>query len=160
MAREAPRSGLADMADSKRKEETVERDRPPRVDGVEQVARRSLAESLPLAQRRAGLAIADLQREDIGRRADQAVGKKELDQFFAQALDIERVARREMLEAFDRLRRTDEGAGAAAPDVLFPRLLVDLAQSRGAADRAGFGEDIGLRIRRSFVEHDREHLRD
>ena len=41
-----------------------------------------------------------------------------------------------MLQALDRLRRTDERAGAAAHDVRFAGLLVDLAQSRRAADRA------------------------
>ena len=104
--------------------------------------------------------IARLQRENVGRRADQTFGEKELDQLFAQSLDVEGVARREMLEALDRLRRTDERAGAAAHDVRFAGLLVDLAQSRRAADRAGLGEDIGLRVRRPLVEHDREHLRD
>src|SRR5271170_6487436 len=108
MAREAPGIGLADMADSKRIEEAVERDRPPHVDGVEQVARRDLTESLPLAQGRAALPIARLQRENVSRRADQAFGKKELDQFLAQALDVEGVARHEVLEAFAGLRRTDE----------------------------------------------------
>src|ERR1700722_6453210 len=130
MAREAPRIGLADVADSKRIEEAVERNRPPRVDGVEQVAGRSLAESLPLAQRRAALAIARLQGENVCRRADQTFGEKELDQFFAQSLDVEGVAGREMLETFDRLRWTDERAGAAAHDILFACLFVDLAQSR------------------------------
>ena len=159
MAREAPRIGLADMADPERKEEPVERNRPARVDGVEQVARRSLAEPFPLAQRRSALPIARLKRENISRRADQTFGEKEFDQLFAQSLDVEGVAGCEMLEAFDRLRRTDERAGAAAHDVRYPRLLVDLAQSRRAADRAGLGEDIGFRFRRPLVEHDREHLR-
>src|SRR5277367_4798585 len=126
MAREAPRICLADMADSKRIEEAVEWDRPPHVDGVEQVARRSLAESLPLAQRRAALPVADLQRENVSWRADQAFGEKEFDQLFAQSLDVEGVARCEVLQAFDRLRRTDERACAAAHDVLFACLLVDL----------------------------------
>ena len=136
MARQAPRVGLADMADAKRIEEAVERNRPARVDGVEQIAGRSLAETFPFAQRRTALPVARLQRENVGRRADQALGKKELDQLLAQALDVEGVARHEMLEPLDRLRRTDERAGAAAHHVRFARLLVDLAQSRRAADRA------------------------
>src|ERR1700722_8153072 len=130
MAREAPRIGFADMADAKRIEEAVERNRPARVDGVEQVAGRSLAESLPLAQRRAALPVARLQGENVGRRADQAFGEKELDQFFAQSLDVEGVPRHEVLQALDRLRRTYERASAATHDVLFARLLVDLAQRR------------------------------
>ena len=105
MARQAPRIGLADMANAERIEETVERDRAARVDGVEEVARRSLAEAFPLAQRRAALPVALLKRENVGRRADQALGKEELDQLFAQPLDVEGVARDEMLEALDRLRR-------------------------------------------------------
>ena len=83
MAREAPRIGLADMADPERKEEPVERNRPARLDGVEQVARRSLAEPFPLAQRRFALPIARLKRENISRRADQTLGEKEFDQLFA-----------------------------------------------------------------------------
>src|SRR5580700_599286 len=83
MAREAPRIRLPDMANAKCVEEPVERDRPARVDGVEQVARRSLAEPLPLAQRRAALSIARIQSEDMIRRADQTFGEKKFDQFFA-----------------------------------------------------------------------------
>src|SRR5580658_661028 len=103
MAREAPRVGLADMANAERIEEAVERDRAARVDGVEQVARRSLAKTLPFTQRGTALPVARLQREDVSRRADQAFGKEELDQFFAQPLDVEGVARAEMLQALDRL---------------------------------------------------------
>src|ERR1700733_11142458 len=153
MAREAPRIRLPDMANAKCVEEPVERDRPARVDGFEQVARRSLAEPLPLAQRRSALPIARLKRENISRRADQTFSKKEFDQLFAQSLDVEGVAGCKMLEAFDGLRRADERAGAAAHDVRDPRLLVDLAQSRRSADGAGIGEDVGLRVWRSLVEH-------
>src|SRR5208282_6247524 len=64
MARQAPRVGLADMANAQRIEETVERDRAARVDRVEQVARRSLAETLPFTQRGTALPVARLQRED------------------------------------------------------------------------------------------------
>ena len=52
MAREAPCIGFADMADPECIEETVDRNRPACVDGVEQVARRSLAN--PSHSRRGG----------------------------------------------------------------------------------------------------------
>src|SRR3984957_7459796 len=166
MAREPPSIRLADMPDSERIEEAVERNRPARVDGVEQVARRSLAEPLPLAQWRSALPIARFQRENISRRADQTLGEKEFDQFFAQSLDVESVAGCEMLEAFDRLRRTDERAGAAAHDVRDPRLLIDLAQSRRSADRADevslvvLRKYVRLRFRmRPLVKNDGENLR-
>ena len=65
-----------------------------------------------------------------------------------------------MLEAFDRLGGADEMPGAAAHDVGDAGLLVDLAQRRGAADRAGLREYIGLGARRALVEHDFQNLRD
>ena len=110
--------------------------RAPRVDRVEQIARRGLAETLPVAQRRAFLPFARAKGEDVGRRADEALPEEELDLLVAEPLDVEGVARCEVLQTLDRLRRADEMAGAAADDVGFARLLVDLAQRRGAADRA------------------------
>ena len=55
MAREPARIGLADMADAERVEEAVERDRAPRLDRREQIARRGLAEAFPFLQRRRAL---------------------------------------------------------------------------------------------------------
>ena len=70
-------------------------------------------------------------------RADQAFLEEQLDLLVAEPLDVEGVARAEMLETLDRLRRADEMAGAAAHDVGFAGLLVDLAQRRRAADGTG-----------------------
>ena len=58
MTREPARVGLADMADAEREQEAVQRDRAPRVDGGEEVARRSFAKAFPFAQRRRALAVA------------------------------------------------------------------------------------------------------
>src|SRR6185437_4617614 len=160
MTRQAPGVSLADMADSERVEKAVKRDRAARLDGAEQVSRRCLAEALPFSQGRMALPVTFTKRENVGRRADQPLAEKELDQLFAQSLDVEGVARHEMLEALDRLGRTDERAGAAAHHVLFTGLLVDLAQGRRAADGTGFGENVGRRILRPLVNRDRKDLRD
>ena len=134
--------------------------RAPRLDGVEQIARRNLAEALPFAQGRLLLAVAFAQGEDVGGRADEAFRVEELDLLVAQPFDIEGVARAEMLQALDRLRRAHQMAGAAAHGVHLSGLLVDLAQGRRAADRAHVGEN---ELRPSLVRcvaHDFEDLRD
>ena len=92
MARQAPRIGLADMANAERIEEAVESDRAARVDGVEEVARRQLAEAFPFAQRRVVAPVARLKGEDVGRGSDQALGEEKLDQLLPQPLDVECVA--------------------------------------------------------------------
>ena len=61
-------------------------------------------------------AVARLQREDVGRRADQLLVVERLDLLLAQPLDVEGEPRHEMLQALLRLRRADEPAGAAAHD--------------------------------------------
>ena len=78
--------------------------------------------------------VLDLQAEDVGRRAHQLVFPERLHVFLAHALDVERVARHEMAQALDRLRRADEPAGAA------PRRLALLAHREAVAD-AGTGAE-------------------
>ena len=58
--------------------------------------------------RAAGLAVARLQREDVGGGLDQALLEEQLDLLVAEPLDVEGVARAEVLQALDRLRRTDQ----------------------------------------------------
>src|SRR5262249_26862940 len=117
MAREAEGVGLADVANAERIEEAVKRDRATRVNGAEEVTRRSLAEPLPFAERRTSLPVARLKGEDIGGGSDQVLSEEKLDQLFPQPLDVEGVARDEVFEALDGLRRADQRAGAAAHDV-------------------------------------------
>ena len=89
------------------------------------------------------------------------VVEEDLDLLLAQALDVEGVARDEMLQALDRLRRADEAAGAAAHHVDLAGLLVDLAHGVAAADRADArGTDRALRPCGRLSEHDAEDLRD
>ena len=140
MAREPARIGLADMANAERIEEAVEDDAAPRLDRLEEIARRGLAEAVPLGERGRAVAVALAQGEDVGGRPDAAAREEQFDLLVAEPLDVEGVARAEMLEALDRLRGADETPGAAAHHVGLAGLLVDLAQRRGAADRADVRE--------------------
>ena len=113
-------------------------------------------EPLVLGQARVAL----LQREDVGRLHDAALVVEQLDLLLAEPLDVEGVARDEMLEPLLGLRRADEAAGAAAHHVGAARLLVDLAH--GVLPQAGqtSGHLVGLGALGPLVEHDAHHLRD
>ncbi len=90
--------------------------------------------------------------EDVGGRMEPAELDKLDDGLFAQALDVERSAADEMLEALDPLRRADQAAGAADVDLA---LLGDrLAPALGAM----VGEDIGRALLAAGQILD--HLRD
>ena len=112
------RGRLADVADAEREDEAVERDRAARLDGGEQLARPTAA---PQPSRSASVVV---------ERASRAAGvkmsagdwispssKNACDLLLAQPLDVEGVARHEMLQPLDRLRRADQAAGAAAHHV-------------------------------------------
>ncbi len=86
--------------------------------------------------------------------------EEQLDLLVAEPLDVEGVARAEMLQPLDRLRCADEPAGAAAHDVRVAGLLVDLAQRRRAADRTDMREYVRLGAARPLLLHDFEDLRD
>ena len=83
--------------------------------------------------------VAHSQREDVLRRLDEAVVVEGLDVLLAEPFDVESVARDEVLQALDALRRTDEAAGAAAHDVDLAGLLVHLAHGVAAAGGAELG---------------------
>ena len=159
-AGEQARVGLADMADAEGIDEALERDAAARVDGAEEVGDRELAEPLALDELDRTGAVARLEREDVGRRVDQTVGVERLDLLVAEALDVEGVARGEMLELLDRLCRTDECAGAAADRILAAGLGVDLAHRMAAAGRAGRRKLVGHGVRRPPREVDVDDLRD
>ncbi len=157
--------GLADMADAERVDEAVERDRAALVDGVEQLLDADLAETvdiLELGERRGLLPL--LQREDIGRRADLQrlvlALEEEIDLLGAETLDIEGVARNEVLQVLGRLRSADEAAGAAGDGIELAGLLVALPHRMRPANRTRFRKHIGLRSRRPLLHYHVEHLRD
>ena len=115
-----------------------------------------LGQPLVLGQAR----IALLQREDVGRLHDAALVVEQLDLLLAQPLDVEGVARHEMLEALLGLGRADEPAGAAAHHVGAAGALVDLAHGVAAAGGADVGHLVGLGALRPLVQDDAHHLRD
>src|SRR5262249_30066029 len=86
--------------------------------------------------------------------ADQLVLPEGGDVLLAEPFDVEAVARHEMPEPLDRLRRTDQSAGAT------PRDLARLAYRETAANRAVVGELVGHRVLWPAVEHHRNDLRD
>ncbi len=171
MVREIARQQLgrrfADMADAQRIDETVERNVAARVDRGDQIFDHLVFlvvvalrfDGLPLAflgaplraQGRAMRAqgLADEfglfgQPENIGRLLDQSLLVEQLDIGAAEPFDVEGVAPDEMLEPFDRLRRADQPARAAAIDIHLAGLLVYFAHGMAAADGTFVGELIGL----------------
>src|SRR5207344_7936 len=125
---------LADMADAERIDETVERNRAPRVDGVEQVAHRRLAEAFLLKQI---FPVLFLQREDIDRLLHPSFLEEQLDLLLAQALDVEGPPRAEQLQVLDLLEWTGKLAGAAGAGALL-------------AGRGFFAHHVGVQIARAF----------
>ena len=112
-SRQEPRGDLADMADAEGIDEAVEPNVAARLDGREQLLGGGRAPTLALLELGGGAAIAGLKGEDVRRRLDQALVVERLDVLLAEALDVEGVARDEMLEALDPLGRADQAAGAA-----------------------------------------------
>ena len=119
--------GLAHMPDAEREDEALERNRAPRFDGREKIGGGLRAPALLLGQLRRRAAVARLQRENVGGRANAAFLEKRLDVFFAKALDIEGEPRHEMTKPLNHLRGADEAARAAAHHVELAGLGVGLA---------------------------------
>src|SRR5262249_43137179 len=114
-------------------------------------------DQLPRADRSPALAVDQLlglEAEDVAGLADQPVLPELGDVFRPEPLDVETVARDEMLEPLDRLRRADQPAGTA------PRDHAWLAHREAAADRAVLGKFVGLAVGGAAVEHDGDDLRD
>ena len=151
MPGDQPRGRLAGMADAERVDQPVERDAPLLGDGGEEVAGRLLAPAVAGAQVRP---VPRLQREDVGRLADPALGEEGLDRLGAQSLDVEGAAADEMPELLHRLRRADQVAGAIV------HRLARLAHHVRAADRAGLREQVRTATGRAAGEVDVLDLRD
>ena len=86
------------MADAEREDQAFKLDRPPHLDGGEQVAAGGLAKALIVldALQIARRGIARGQREDFGRLLDQALLKEERDLLVAKPFNVECAARAEM----------------------------------------------------------------
>src|SRR3954454_10934920 len=160
MAREQLAPGLADMRDAERVDEAVHRNASARLDCGEEVAHARLAPALALLEPLGQAGVAALQGEDVLRRADEALLVELVDALRPESLDVEGVARYEMLQPLARLRRADEPAGAAAHRVFLAGARVELAHRMAAAGRADRRELVGPRVRRALLEHDLEDLRD
>src|SRR5215510_6600334 len=126
------------MANAERVDEAVERDFAASFDRLEQVLDRFFAEALffrePILERQARVALC--KGENVSGPHDAAFVVEQLDLLLAEALDVERIARDEMLQALLDLRRADEPAGAAPHHVGAPGALVRLAHRLAAASRA------------------------
>src|SRR5436190_7754335 len=138
MPRQQSGIGRTDMPDAKRIYQAVERNTAARVDRVEQVAYRCLAVALALDKLLLGASVALFEGKDVGRRHHQPVGKECLHLLLPKALDVESVARHEMTQPLDLLRRADESPGAAA------HRFTLLAHGVAAASRTELGKFIGL----------------
>src|SRR5262245_28513043 len=132
-AREQPPSDLTDMRDAERIDEVVELHRTARLYCREQLRRRGLPPPFPGLEPRRGAPVASGKSEDVLRRLDQPVVVEGLDVLLAKPVDVEGVARHEMLEPLDPLRRADQAAGAAPDRILFAGDGIDLAHRVAAA---------------------------
>ncbi len=152
------------MPDAERIDEAVECDRPPRVNGLEQLAHAHPPEAVDIFELRHRFLLPPLQREDVGRGTDlhrRIFGaEEEIDLLGSKTLDVIGIARNEMLEVLDRLRLADEAAGAAGHAVELAGLLVLLTHGMAAADRAFIRERIGFGVFGTFFQHHVENLRD
>ncbi len=151
MSGEKSSGGLADMAHTERIDEAVETNVAARVDGVEQIAGGGLAPAFALGKLGRGARIARLQGEDVGRRLDQPFLVEGLDVLLAETLDVEGIARDEMLEPLDALGGADQPAGAAPDRVELAGHRIDLADGVAAAGRADFRKLESFRALRPLV---------
>ena len=159
VAREAPRIGLADMADAERKEEAVERRVPPRFDRGEKIAHRSLAETFPFAQVGCGFARrACSVKMSAGVRISPSLKNS----------SISLSPRPSMSKAL-REQKCFSPSTACAGQIELPVQRRTTSASpfssisrkrRRAADRADLRKHIGLGAARPLVEHDLQNLRD
>ena len=113
--RQQPRRRLPDLRDAERVDEAVERDAAALVDRRDQLVGADLAPALALRDH------LGVEPEDVAGAADQPVLPERGDVLLAEPLDVEAVARDEMLQPLDRLRRADQPAAAALARPCPPR---------------------------------------
>src|SRR5262249_22190903 len=131
---------LADMRNAERIDEAVELDLAPRLDGGEQLRRGRLAPPFPRLEFRRGTAVAAGKRGDVLRWLDETIVVEGLDVLLAKPLDVEGVARHEMLEPFDPLRRADQSAGATPDGIFLAGNGIDFPHGMTAAGGADRGK--------------------
>ena len=102
--------------------------------------------------------MALLQHEDIRGMGNQTVGKEGIDMLRTEALDVEGVARHEMLQSLGGLRRTNQPAGTPARR-RFRTRRINLAFGVASAGRTGDRETKRLGIERSLLDNNPHHLR-
>ena len=137
MPRQQPRRRLADLRDAERVDEAVERDPPPLVDRGDQLAGADLAPAFALGD----AARPSSRKMSPGRRISPSSQNSAMC-FVAEPLDVEAVARDEMLQPLDRLRRRRSGRRcSAAPPCP--------ARAPRGCRRSGIGREIRTARRRS-----------
>ena len=144
MPRQQPRRRLADLRDAERIDEAVERDAPPLVDRA-----RSSLRGADLAPAFAAGELLGLQAEDVAGLADQLVLPERGDVLLAHPLDVEAVARDEMLAA----------ARPPAPAQIRPpvqRRATSPSSRTARLPQIGqcVGKLIGLAVLRPALQHD------
>src|ERR1700730_5766920 len=97
---EQPCRRLADLGNAERVDEALERNPPALVDRRHQIASAEVAPALALGDHRR------VEPEDVAWLADQPILPKRGDVLFTEPVDVEAIARHEMLQPFDGLRRT------------------------------------------------------
>ena len=151
------------MADAQCEDEAIERNLAPCVDCLEQFSHADTAEALDVLKLGERLLLPRLERENIRRRANHQrrilALEEEIDLLGAEPLDVEGIARDEMLDVLDRLGAADEAAGAAGDGIQLAGFLVFLPHRMAAADRAFRREDIFCRILWPLLQHNIEDLR-
>ena len=146
---EQPRGRLADLGDAERVDEAVERDPPALVDRADEVRGAQLAPAFAAGD------LVCFQAEDVAGAADQPVLPERGDMLGAHPLDVEIIARDEMLEPPRwACCRTDQAAGTA------PCHKTGLADHEAAAPGAFVGELVRLRTGRPSIKDNGNNLRD
>ena len=88
--------GFANMADTERKDKTIERNRAARRNRGKEIARRRLAHALAIFQLLERTPITRFKRENILRPRNQPIAIKRFDLLLAQTFNVKRITRHEM----------------------------------------------------------------
>src|SRR5690606_33217288 len=97
---------------------------------------------------------------NIGWNLNQATFDEHVDALFPQPNYVESIARDEVAKSLLCLCRADKPARTPTNGIQLSRSFVYLPYGVARAGRAHGGEIEGLRVRRSFLQHDAHDLRD